>query len=38
MHTPVEIVTLKDIRRVARLIAEFVTDLDDETMDRLALD
>ena len=38
MHTPVEIVALKDIERAARWIAEFVCDLDDGTLDRLALD
>jgi putative aminopeptidase FrvX len=38
MHTPVEIISLKDIRRVARLIAAFVSDLDGTTLDRLALD
>ena len=37
MHTPVEIVDLKDIRRVARLIAAFIVDLDDSTLDRIAL-
>jgi endoglucanase len=38
MHTPVEMVSLKDIERAARLVAEFVADLDDRTLDRLALD
>ncbi|NIR43953.1 MAG: M42 family metallopeptidase, partial [Gemmatimonadetes bacterium] len=38
MHTPVEVVSLKDIRRVARLVADFVTTLDDATLDALALD
>lgn len=38
MHTPVEIVTLKDIRRAARLTAEFIASLDDTTLDRLSLD
>lgn len=38
MHTPVEMVSLKDIRRVARLVAEFIGDLDETTLDRLALD
>jgi len=28
MHTPVEMVSLKDIRRVGRLLAEFITHLD----------
>ncbi|MBN1427778.1 MAG: M20/M25/M40 family metallo-hydrolase [Anaerolineae bacterium] len=37
MHTPVEVVALKDIERAARLISEFVCGLDDESLDRLAL-
>lgn len=38
MHTPVEVVSLKDIRRVARLIAGVIADLDGETLGKLALD
>lgn len=38
MHTPVEIVSLKDIERTARLIAEFITTLDDQTLGELSLD
>ncbi|MBN1311841.1 MAG: M20/M25/M40 family metallo-hydrolase [Anaerolineae bacterium] len=38
MHTPVEVVALKDIERTARLVVEFVCGLDDETLDSLALD
>jgi endoglucanase len=38
MHTPVEIISLKDLRRVARLIAAFISDLDEATLDRLTLD
>jgi putative aminopeptidase FrvX len=38
MHTPVEIVSVKDIERAARLIAEFVTTLDDQTLGKLSLD
>ncbi|NDJ35857.1 MAG: M42 family metallopeptidase [Chloroflexi bacterium] len=38
MHSPVEIVALKDIERTARLIVEFVTRLDDSTLESLALD
>ena len=38
MHTPVETVSLKDIRRVGRLMAEFITDLDDDFFDRLDWD
>jgi len=35
MHTPVETVSLKDIRRVGRLMAEFITDLAPDFMDKL---
>lgn len=38
MHTPVEIVALKDIQRAARLIAEFIVRLDDEFVGKLGLD
>jgi endoglucanase len=38
MHTPVEIVALKDIRRTARLLAEFITRLDIEYMETLSLE
>lgn len=38
MHTPVEIVALRDIERTARLVAEFITDLDDKTLSKLALE
>ncbi len=38
MHTPVEIVSIKDIERTARLIAEFITALDDQTLGKLSLD
>jgi len=38
MHTPVEVVSLKDIKRAARLTAEFITYLDDSFMDSLAWD
>ncbi len=38
MHTPVEVVSLKDINRAGRLIAEFITRLDDDTLAALALD
>jgi endoglucanase len=38
MHTPVEVVATKDIERAARIIAGFVATLDDETLDRLALE
>ena len=35
MHTPVETVSLKDIKRVGRLMAEFITDLAPDFMDKL---
>jgi len=35
MHTPVETVSLKDIRRAGRLMAEFIADLDDNTLDKI---
>ncbi|GAB4474407.1 MAG: M42 family metallopeptidase [Anaerolineae bacterium] len=38
MHMPVEVVALKDIERTARLCAELICSLDDETMGRLTLD
>jgi endoglucanase len=36
MHTPVEMLHVKDISRTARLVAEFITGLDDEFMDKLS--
>ncbi len=36
MHTPVEMVKLKDIERAARLGAEFIAQLDENFMDQLA--
>jgi endoglucanase len=38
MHTPVELVNLKDIRRTALLLSEFITHLDVDYMDKLTLD
>ena len=38
MHTPVELVNLKDIRRTALLLSEFITRLDDTYMEKLSLD
>lgn len=38
MHSPVEIAHMKDIQRTARLLAAFVSRLNDETLDQLALD
>jgi endoglucanase len=38
MHTPVELVNLKDIRRTAFLLSEFITRLDVDYMDKLTLD
>jgi endoglucanase len=36
MHTPVEMVQFKDIERTGRLLAEFISSLDDAFMDKLA--
>ncbi len=38
MHTPVEVIALKDISRAGRLLAEFIARLDDEFMDQLSWD
>ena len=38
MHSPVEVVALRDIERVGRLMAGFIAGLDDTTPGRLALD
>jgi endoglucanase len=38
MHTPVEMVSLKDVARAGRLLAEFASLLDDTFMDRLKWD
>lgn len=38
MHTPVELIQMKDIERAGRLLAEFITALDDTFMDKLQLD
>ncbi len=36
MHTPVETVSLKDIRRAGRLMAAFIADLKPETLDEIS--
>jgi tetrahedral aminopeptidase len=38
MHTPVEIISLKDVKRTGRLLAEFITGLDVDFLDKLSLD
>jgi endoglucanase len=38
MHTPVEMVSMKDILRAGRLIAEFICSLDDDFMQMLKLE
>ncbi len=38
MHTPVEIVSFRDVARTGRLLAEFITGLTPEFMNTLALD
>jgi endoglucanase len=35
MHTPVETVSLKDVRRAGRLMAEFISDLTPDTLDHI---
>jgi endoglucanase len=35
MHTPVEMVAIKDITRAGRLLAEFIAQLDEHFMDQL---
>jgi len=35
MHTPVETVSIKDIRRAGRLMAEFIADLTPDTLDQI---
>lgn len=36
MHTPVEMIQIKDVERTGRLLAEFITELDDEIMDKIS--
>jgi endoglucanase len=38
MHTPVEVVALKDIRRTAHLLSEFIAYLDSDYMEELTLE
>jgi endoglucanase len=38
MHTPVEMVSLKDIQRAGRLLAEFAAQLDENFLDKLVFD
>jgi endoglucanase len=38
MHTPVEVVALKDIQRAGHLLAEFIAQLPIDFMDRLSWD
>jgi len=38
MHTPVEMISMKDVERTGRLLAEFVTELDADFMDSLSWD
>jgi putative aminopeptidase FrvX len=38
MHTPVEVLALKDVARVGRLLAEFIADLNVDFMDTLNFD
>jgi endoglucanase len=38
MHTPVEMVSMKDIKRTGRLLAEFAAQLDESFMEKLSWD
>lgn len=38
MHTPVEIISMKDVKRTGRLLAEFITGLETDFMENLSLD
>jgi endoglucanase len=38
MHTPVEVVHLKDVTRVGRLLAEFIGGLEADFMEELSWD
>jgi putative aminopeptidase FrvX len=38
MHTPVEVISIKDVTRAGRLMAEFIANLNDDTLNKLALD
>jgi putative aminopeptidase FrvX len=38
MHTPVEMVALKDITRTGRLLAEFIAQMDVNFIDKLTWD
>jgi len=38
MHTPVETVSMKDVRRAGRLLAEFITTLDETFLEKLSWD
>ena len=38
MHTPVEMISIKDIQRTGRLLAEFVASLEADFMNKIAWD
>lgn len=38
MHTPVEVVSARDVARAGKLLAEFIVSLNDNTLNKLALD
>jgi putative aminopeptidase FrvX len=38
MHTPVEMISMKDIKRAGRLLAEFATSLEVDFMEKLVWD
>jgi tetrahedral aminopeptidase len=38
MHTPVEVVSIKDIQRAGRLLAEFIAGLEPDFMEKITWD
>jgi endoglucanase len=38
MHTPVEMISLKDVQRTGRLLAEFAAELDGDFLAKLSWD
>ena len=38
MHTPVEVIAVKDVQRTARLLAEFIAMLDEDFIDKIVWD
>jgi putative aminopeptidase FrvX len=38
MHTPVEVVSIKDLQRLGRLLAEFATSLEPDYLEKITWD